>query len=136
MTEKRFYATGKRKSAIARIYMKEGTGVLQVNKRNFDDYFTRESLKMIIQQPLEMTGKKGLFDFYINVDGGGIAGQAGAIKHGISKALVEYDEELRSALKKAGFPDAGFPHQGKKEIRSAGGQKTVPVLKEINQRGG
>ena len=58
MTEKRFYATGKRKSAIARIYMKEGTGVLQVNKRNFDDYFTRESLKMIIQQPLEMTGKR------------------------------------------------------------------------------
>ena len=102
-TEKRFYATGKRKSAIARVYMKEGTGVLQVNKRNFDDYFTRESLKMIIQQPLEMTGKKGLFDFTINVEGGGIAGQAGAIKHGISKALVEYDEELRSALKKAGF---------------------------------
>ena len=102
-TEKRFYATGKRKSAIARVYMKEGTGVLQVNKRNFDDYFTRESLKMLIQQPLEMTGKKGLFDFTISVEGGGIAGQAGAIKHGISKALVEYDEELRSALKKAGF---------------------------------
>jgi len=103
MTENRFYATGKRKSAIARVYMKEGTGVLQVNKRNFDDYFTRESLKMIIQQPLEITGKKGLLDFYINVDGGGIAGQAGAIKHGISKALVEYDAELRAALKKAGF---------------------------------
>ena len=99
MTEKRFYATGKRKSAVARIYMKEGTGVLQVNKRNFDDYFTRESLKMLIQQPLEMTGKKGRFDFYINVEGGGIAGQAGAIKHGISKVLVEYDGELRSALK-------------------------------------
>jgi small subunit ribosomal protein S9 len=103
MTEKRFYATGKRKSAIARVYMKEGSGVLQVNKRTFDDYFTRESLKMLIQQPLEMTGKKGLFDFTISVGGGGIAGQAGAIKHGISKALVEYDEELRSALKKAGF---------------------------------
>ena len=103
MTEKRFYATGKRKSAIARVYMKEGTGVWQVNKRNFDDYFTRESLKMIIQQPLEMTGKKGLLDFYINVDGGGIAGQAGAIKHGISKVLVEYDADLRAALKKAGF---------------------------------
>ena len=103
MTEKRFYATGKRKSAIARIYMKEGTGVLQVNKRNFDDYFTRESLKMLIQQPLEMTGKKGLFDFHISVGGGGMAGQAGAIKHGISKALVEYDVELRPALKKAGF---------------------------------
>ncbi|MBU2252401.1 MAG: 30S ribosomal protein S9 [Proteobacteria bacterium] len=103
MTEKRFYATGKRKSAIARIYMKEGTGVLQVNKRNFDDYFTRESLKMVIQQPLEITGKKGLFDFHISVGGGGMAGQAGAIKHGISKALVEYDAELRAALKKAGF---------------------------------
>ena len=103
MTEKRFYATGKRKSAIARVYMKEGTGVWQVNKRNFDDYFTRESLKMIIQQPLEITGKKGLLDFYINVDGGGIAGQAGAIKHGISKALVEYDADLRGTLKKAGF---------------------------------
>jgi len=103
MTEKRFYATGKRKSAIARIYMKEGSGVLQVNKRNFDDYFTRESLKMLIQQPLEMTGKKGLFDFHISVGGGGMAGQAGAIKHGISKALVEYDAELRAALKKAGF---------------------------------
>ena len=103
MTDKRFYATGKRKSAIARVYMKEGTGVLQVNKRNFDDYFTRESLKMIIQQPLEMTGKKGLFDFTISVEGGGIAGQAGAIKHGISKALVEYDQDLRVALKKAGF---------------------------------
>ena len=64
MTEKRFYATGKRKNAIARIYMKEGTGVLQVNKRNFDDYFTRESLKMLIQQPLEITGKSGQFDLY------------------------------------------------------------------------
>ena len=103
MTEKRFYATGKRKNAIARIYMKEGTGVLQVNKRNFDDYFTRESLKMLIQQPLEITGKSGRFDFTINVEGGGVAGQAGAIKHGISKVLVEYDVELRPALKKAGF---------------------------------
>ena len=136
MTEKRFYATGKRKSAIARVYMKEGTGVWQVNKRNFDDYFTRESLKMIIQQPLEMTGKKGLLDFYINVDGGGMAGQAGAIKHGISKALVEYDSDLRAALKKAGFLDAGLPHQGEKEIRSARGPQAVPVLQEIDPQGG
>ncbi len=103
MTEKRFYATGKRKCAIARIYMKEGSGVLTVNKRNFDDYFTRDSLKMIIQQPIELVGKKGKFDFFINVNGGGMAGQAGAVKHGISKALVEYDLALRFALKKAGF---------------------------------
>ena len=83
--------------------MKEGSGVLTVNKRNFDDYFTRDSLKMIIQQPIELVGKKGKFDFFINVNGGGMAGQAGAVKHGISKALVEYDLALRSALKKAGF---------------------------------
>lgn len=103
MTDKRYYATGKRKCAIARIYMKEGTGLLSVNKRNFDDYFTRDSLKMLIQQPLELVGKKGKFDFFVNVSGGGMAGQAGAVKHGISKVLVEYDQAMRSALKKAGF---------------------------------
>jgi small subunit ribosomal protein S9 len=103
MTGKSFYATGKRKCSIARVYMKEGSGLLTINNRNFDDYFTRDSLKMLIQQPLEMTGKKDKFDFSINVCGGGIAGQAGAIKHGISKVLVEYDQAMRAALKKAGF---------------------------------
>ncbi|MFA4915444.1 MAG: 30S ribosomal protein S9 [Syntrophales bacterium] len=103
MTEKRLYATGKRKCAIARVYMQEGSGLITVNKRNFDDYFTRESIKMLIQQPLDITGKRGKFDFYINVCGGGDTGQAGAIKHGISKALVGYDLELRPVLKKAGF---------------------------------
>lgn len=83
--------------------MKEGSGLFTVNNRNFDDYFTRDSLKMLIRQPLEMTGNKDKFDFYINVCGGGIAGQAGAIKHGISKALVEYNLALRATLKKAGF---------------------------------
>ena len=101
--EKRFYATGKRKTAIARIYLKEGAGVITVNKRTFDDYFTRASLKMLIQQPLDIVGKHGQFDLYVNVRGGGMAGQAGAVKHGISKALVEYDPEMRSLLKKAGF---------------------------------
>ncbi len=103
MMEKRFYATGKRKTAIARIYLKEGAGVITVNKRTFDDYFTRASLKMLIQQPLDIVGKHGQFDLYVNVRGGGMAGQAGAVKHGISKALVEYDPEMRSLLKKAGF---------------------------------
>ncbi|MCX5822724.1 MAG: 30S ribosomal protein S9 [Deltaproteobacteria bacterium] len=135
MTEKRFYATGKRKSAIARVYMKEGTGVWQVNKRNlvnkrnFDDYFTRESLKMIIQQPLEMTGKKGLLDFYINVDGGGIAGQAGAIKHGISKALVEYDADLRMALKKAGFLTRDSRIKERKKYGQPGARKRFQFSK-------
>lgn len=103
MAEKRFYATGKRKAAIARVYMKEGSGVITVNKRNFDDYFTRDSLKMLIRQPLEITGKNNSFDLYVNVQGGGMSGQAGAIKHGISKALTEYDIELRQILKKEGF---------------------------------
>jgi small subunit ribosomal protein S9 len=129
MTEKRFYATGKRKSATARIYMKEGTGILQVNKRNFDDYFTRESLKMLIQQPLEMTGKKGRFDFYINVEGGGIAGQAGAIKHGISKVLVEYDGELRSALKKAGFLTRDSRIKERKKYGQPGARKRFQFSK-------
>jgi small subunit ribosomal protein S9 len=83
--EKRFYATGKRKTAVARVYMKTGSGQITVNKRSFDDYFTRDSLKMIIQRPLELVGKKDQFDLFINVHGGGIAGQAGAVKHGISR---------------------------------------------------
>ena len=103
MTEKRYYATGKRKYAVARVYMKEGNGTILVNKRNFDDYFTRDSLKMLIRQPLEITGNNDKFDFYVNVCGGGISGQAGAIKHGIAKALLEYNIELRPILKKTGF---------------------------------
>ncbi len=103
MLEKRFYATGRRKSAVARVYMKEGSGVLTVNKRGFDDYFPRESLKMLIQQPFEVVGRQNAFDCYINVCGGGISGQAGAVKHAISRALQEYDADLRSVLKKEGF---------------------------------
>ena len=103
MTQQRYYATGKRKSAIARVYMKAGSGNIVVNKRNYEEYFTRPSLKMVIRQPFEITGKKDQFDLYVNVSGGGVAGQAGAVKHGISKALLEYDAELRSVLKKAGF---------------------------------
>ncbi|MDO8785654.1 MAG: 30S ribosomal protein S9 [Syntrophales bacterium] len=103
MIEKRYYATGKRKYAIARVYMKEGNGAILVNKRNFDDYFTRDSLKMLIRQPLEITGNSDKFDLYVNVCGGGISGQAGAIKHGIAKALLEYNIELRPILKKTGF---------------------------------
>ncbi len=96
-------ATGKRKTAIARVWMKPGVGNIVVNKKALDDYFGRETLKMIIRQPLELTGTEGKFDFVINVRGGGIAGQAGAAKHGISKALVSFDPNLRQPLKKAGF---------------------------------
>jgi small subunit ribosomal protein S9 len=129
MAEQRYYATGKRKSAIARVYMKSGSGNFVVNKRSFDDYFTRPSLKMIIKQPLEITGKKDQFDLYINVSGGGAAGQAGAVKHGISKALLEYDAELRSVLKKAGFLTRDARVKERKKYGQPGARKRFQFSK-------
>lgn len=103
MAETRFYATGKRKSSVARVFMKAGNGNIVVNQKSIDEYFGRETSKMVIRQPLELTGNVGKFDIFVNVCGGGPSGQAGAIKHGITKALMEADAELRGALKKAGF---------------------------------
>lgn len=103
MAEQKFYATGKRKSSIARVWMKPGTGEITVNKRPLDVFFGRETSKMVVRQPLELTDNMGKFDIAVNVCGGGISGQAGAIKHGITKALLEADPELRAVLKKAGF---------------------------------
>ena len=123
MTDKRIYATGKRKTAIARVWMKEGSGAFTVNNRNFDDYFTRDVLKKIIQQPLEITNQVGKFDFYVNVGGGGIAGQADAVKHGISRALCEFDAELRPALKKAGFLTRDSRMKERKKYGQPGARK-------------
>jgi small subunit ribosomal protein S9 len=103
MAETKFYATGKRKSSVARVWMKPGNGNIVVNQKSIDDYFGRETSKMVIRQPLELTGNVGKFDIFVNVCGGGPSGQAGAIKHGITKALMEADADLRGALKKAGF---------------------------------
>ena len=127
--EKRFYATGKRKTSIARIYMKEGAGTITVNKRTFDDYFTRDSLKMLIQQPLDIVGKRGQFDFYVNVRGGGMAGQAGAVKHGISKVLVEYDQEMRAMLKKVGFLSRDSRIKERKKYGQPGARKRFQFSK-------
>ncbi len=129
MAEQRFYATGKRKNAIARVYMKKGSGNFIVNKRSFDDYFPRPSLKMIIKQPLEITGKKDQFDLYVNVSGGGVAGQAGAVKHGISKALLEYDAELRPILKKAGFLTRDARVKERKKYGQPGARKRFQFSK-------
>ena len=98
-----FYGTGKRKSSIARVWLKPGTGVITVNHKTLDDYFGRETSKMIVKQPLELTENMGKFDIYVTVSGGGDSGQAGAIKHGITRALLEADAALRGTLKKAGF---------------------------------
>jgi small subunit ribosomal protein S9 len=103
MAAQSFYGTGKRKSSIARVWLKPGEGKITVNNKTLDEYFGRETSKMVVKQPLELTENVGKFDIFITVRGGGDSGQAGAIKHGITKALLEADVELRGTLKKAGF---------------------------------
>jgi small subunit ribosomal protein S9 len=97
------YGTGRRKTATARVYMKAGTGAITVNDRPLDEFFGRETGRMIVRQPLQVAEVEGRFDFNVQVEGGGITGQAGAIRHGITRALMEYDEALRPVLRKAGF---------------------------------
>ena len=103
MAAARYYGTGRRKSSVARVYLVPGSGKITVNKRDIEEYFGLETLKLIIRQPLEVTGTTGKFDISINVCGGGTTGQAGVIRHGISRALLEADSDFRPALKKAGF---------------------------------
>jgi small subunit ribosomal protein S9 len=128
-TQERYYATGKRKSAIARVYMKAGSGNIVVNKRSYEEYFTRPSLKMIIKQPFEITGKNGQFDLFVNVSGGGVAGQAGAVKHGISKALLEYDSQLLPIMKKAGFLTRDARIKERKKYGQPGARKRFQFSK-------
>ncbi len=99
----RFYGTGRRKSSIARVYLVPGTGKITINKKDMDDYFGLNTLKVIVQQPFAATGTTGKFDVLVNVHGGGFTGQAGAIRHGISRALLQADADYRPVLKKAGF---------------------------------
>jgi small subunit ribosomal protein S9 len=103
MSQESFYATGKRKNAIARVLLKPGSGKLVINDRPIDIYFGRPTSRMVIMQPFELTQTAGRFDVNVSVHGGGLSGQAGAIKHGISKALLEVDSTYRSMLKSAGF---------------------------------
>ena len=98
-----FYGTGRRKSSVARVYITPGTGKVTINKKDMDDYFGLDTLKIIVRQPLEVTGTTDKYDIKVTVRGGGFTGQAGAIRHGIARALNKADEEFRPALKKAGF---------------------------------
>ena len=98
-----FYGTGRRKKSVARVRVYAGTGKIIINDREIDDYFGLETLKLIVRQPLALTGTADKFDIVCRVNGGGVTGQAGAIRHGLSRALLEYDANLRPALKKAGF---------------------------------
>lgn len=103
MSDQKFYATGKRKSSIARVWLKPGTGQITVNERSLEGYFGRATSRMLIMQPFELTQTVGRYDVFVRVHGGGLSGQAGALKHGISKALLEVDPAHRSVLKSAGF---------------------------------
>jgi small subunit ribosomal protein S9 len=98
-----YYGTGRRKTSVARVFLRVGQGHITVNRRPFADYFPRESLRLLVAQPLELTGTAAQFDVKVNVAGGGLSGQAGAVRHGIARALLEFNGELRPQLKRAGF---------------------------------
>ena len=103
MADTKYYGTGRRKSSVARVYLVPGSGKITITKKNIDDYLGLDTLKVIVRQPLVATDTDGKFDVIVNVKGGGYTGQAGAIRHGISRALLEVDQEYRPTLKSAGF---------------------------------
>ena len=103
MADQQIYATGRRKTSSARVFMTAGSGSILVNNRPLDEYFGRQTARMVVRQPLETAEALEKFDFHVTVSGGGSSGQAGAIRHGIARALVNYEEELRSPLRQAGF---------------------------------
>ncbi|MCY4441254.1 MAG: 30S ribosomal protein S9 [Deltaproteobacteria bacterium] len=103
MADEFIYATGRRKTSVARVYLRRGNGDIRINNRVLEDYFGRETARMIVHQPFHVTRTLGDFDLVVNVKGGGISGQAGAIRHGITRALMQVDEGYRTPLKKAGY---------------------------------
>ena len=103
MAENQYYGTGRRKDSTARVFLKQGTGKLEINGKSLEQYFGRPTSRMVVAQPLELLEVSDKFDLYITVSGGGITGQAGAIRNGITRALIQYDESFRPALRKAGF---------------------------------
>lgn len=103
MAATQYYGTGRRKTSTARVFLRPGTGTIQINKRSIDVYFGRETARMVVRQPLELTESLEKFDVIVNVKGGGGSGQAGAIRHGITRALMQYDETLRPTLRQAGY---------------------------------
>jgi small subunit ribosomal protein S9 len=103
MAATQYYGTGRRKTSTARVFLRPGTGTIQINKKSIEVYFGRETARMVVRQPLELTESLEKFDVIVNVKGGGGSGQAGAIRHGITRALMQYDETLRPALRAAGY---------------------------------
>jgi small subunit ribosomal protein S9 len=123
------YATGKRKTSIARVYLKPGKGNIQVNRRDLNDYFGRKTLRMLVREPLELTDNAGSYDISVNVLGGGLSGQAGAIRHGISKALQDINADYRPVLKKAGLLTRDARKKERKKYGLAGARRAYQFSK-------
>ncbi|MEZ4466074.1 MAG: 30S ribosomal protein S9 [bacterium] len=124
-----WHAVGRRKSSVARVYLRPGTGTITVNGRSFEDYFPRATSRMQILQPFELTQTLGQFDVLINAAGGGSSGQAGAVRHAITRALMQYDGELRGALKRAGFVTRDAREVERKKYGQPGARKRFQFSK-------
>jgi small subunit ribosomal protein S9 len=129
MADIQYYGTGRRKTSTARVYLRPGTGEIKVNRRDFDTYFPNEALRMIIRQPLRLTDTVQKFNILVNVDGGGVAGQAGAVRHGITRALMEFNPDLRSTLKKAGLVTRDPRKKERKKYGQKGARKRFQFSK-------
>lgn len=130
MADIQYYGTGRRKTSTARVYLRPGSGEIKINRRAFDEYFPNEALRMIIRQPLRLTDTGAKFDILVNVAGGGTAGQAGAVRHGITRALMEFNSDLRSTLKKAGL----VTRDPRKKERKKYGQKGARARFQFSKR--
>ena len=129
MADIQYYGTGRRKTSTARVYLRPGSGDIKVNNREFNAYFPNEALQMIIRQPLNLTETTGKFDIFVNVDGGGSAGQAGAVRHGITRALLEYNADLRTTLKRAGLVTRDPRKKERKKYGQKGARKRFQFSK-------
>lgn len=129
-TQNAFYATGRRKNAVARVWIQPGAGGININKRTLEDYFGRETSRMIFRQPLELTENTGTFDIFVTVRGGGLSGQADAIRHGLSRALLRFNPELRPTLKKAGY----LTRDARKKERKKYGQRGARARFQFSKR--
>jgi small subunit ribosomal protein S9 len=129
MADIQYYGTGRRKTSTARVYLRPGSGEIKINRRPFENYFPNEALRMIIRQPLRLTDTGAKFDILVNVAGGGTAGQAGAVRHGITRALMEFNSDLRGALKKAGLVTRDPRKKERKKYGQKGARKRFQFSK-------
>ncbi len=129
MADIQYYGTGRRKTSTARVYLRPGTGEIRVNRKTFDEYFPNQALRMVIRQPLTLTDTASKFDIVVNVAGGGPAGQAGAVRHGITRALMEFNADLRPALKDAGLVTRDPRAKERKKYGQKGARKRFQFSK-------